>query len=163
MEENDKSTPLYRMILNRVLKDLRGYGVPLLVVTVFYLLMHIFFHAFCPMVVLTGYPCPGCGLTRSLLFFLAGQWERSFYIHPMGFVVVLFFAYCAWFRYVRGQKIPGVRWILILLVLTAVILFLIRMKLYFPNRPPYTYTPGSLLEKIMEKYNAIAPKLYSTL
>lgn len=32
----------------------------------------------------TGYDCPGCGLTRSLLSFFAGDVGLSFYFHPLG-------------------------------------------------------------------------------
>lgn len=152
MEENSKSRHLLGKIAYRIRKDMRSYGAALAAVVVFYFLMHILFRAFCPMVVLTGFPCPGCGLTRSILFFLTGQWERSFYIHPLGGIVVCFFGYCAWFRYIKGRKIPGCNWILVFLAGTAVILFLIRMRLYFPNRPPYTYTSGNFLEKIIPGY-----------
>lgn len=152
MEENSKSEQLLGKIAERIQRDIRSYGAALLVVVVFYFLMHVLFQAFCPMVVLTGFPCPGCGLTRSVLFFLTGQWERSFYIHPMGGIVLFFLCYCAWFRYIKGKKIPGLNWILAFLVGTAVVLFLIRMRLYFPNRPPYTYTSGNLLEKIIPGY-----------
>ncbi len=152
MEASSGSGHLWKEIANRIRKDMRSYGVALFVVAVFYFLMHILFEAFCPMVVLTGFPCPGCGLTRSILFFLTGQWERSFYIHPMGGIVICFLCYCAWFRYIKGRKIPGLNWILAVLVGAAVLLFLLRMRLYFPNRPPYTYTSGNLLEKMIPGY-----------
>ena len=82
----------------RILKDLRKYGIAAAAVLLLYFLMHAVFNAFCPLVVLTGFPCPGCGLTRSVLFFVTGQWNRSFSVHPLGGAVVVFVLYCAWFR-----------------------------------------------------------------
>lgn len=125
--------------------DIRNYGIAILVVLGFYVCMHALFQAFCPMVLLTGFPCPGCGLTRSILFFLTGQWERSFYLQPLGGGVALFLLYCAWFRYVRGKRVPAFMQILVGFVAAAVILYLIRMYFYFPNRPPYTYKTENLL------------------
>lgn len=39
----------------------------------------------------TGFPCPGCGLTRSVTSFLHGYFTQSFGYHPLGFVVALGF------------------------------------------------------------------------
>lgn len=135
----------------RIGRDFRKYGIAIFTVLVLYGVMHALFRAFCPMVLLTGFPCPGCGLTRSVLFFLTGQWGRSFHLQPLGGGVILFLLYCAWFRYVRGRKAPAFSWILGGLVAAAVLIYLIRMYLYFPNRPPYTYRTGNLLEWIWGK------------
>ena len=136
----------------RILIDLRKYGIAAAAVLLLYFLMHAVFNAFCPLVVLTGFPCPGCGLTRSVLFFVTGQWNRSFSVHPLGGAVVVFVLYCAWFRYVRGKKVPGFAGILAVLTAAAVVLYAVRMHLYFPVRPPYTYNHGNLLEKLVPRY-----------
>lgn len=33
---------------------------------------------------MTGWPCPGCGLTRSCVCFAHGRWAESFVFHPLG-------------------------------------------------------------------------------
>lgn len=142
-------------MLKRIWKDIRSFWIAILAVIIFYIFMHIVFDAFCPSLVLTGLPCPGCGMTRSIIFFLTGQWERSFYVHPLGWVVVLFALYCGCFRYIKGKKVPGVKWIVVCLIVAALVLFLIRMILYFPDRPPYTYNYGNLIEKIIPNYRKI--------
>ncbi|BCS34274.1 membrane protein [Luteitalea sp. TBR-22] len=40
----------------------------------------------CPYLTLTGYACPGCGLTRSLHFLLHGDLARAFSFNPWGLV-----------------------------------------------------------------------------
>ncbi len=35
---------------------------------------------------LTGRPCPGCGLTRSVTAVLHGQWRLAWHLHPFGFL-----------------------------------------------------------------------------
>lgn len=142
-------------MFKRIWKDIRNYWIAILAVILFYLLMHMIFDAFCPSVVIAGLPCPGCGLTRSVLFFVTGQWERSFYVHPLGWALVLLALYCGFFRYVRGKRVPGVKWILAGFLIAAVVLFVIRMGLYFPGRPPYTYNSGNLLEKLLPGYREL--------
>lgn len=38
---------------------------------------------------LLGQPCPGCGLTRSVVTFLHGDYTRAFLYHPLGPLVLL--------------------------------------------------------------------------
>ncbi len=38
----------------------------------------------CPFKMLTGFPCPGCGITKSLVFLYAGNWKASFQFHLFG-------------------------------------------------------------------------------
>lgn len=57
-------------------KDKIGIGIVL-----FLLIFLIDYH--CPFLSITGIPCPGCGMTRSLLAFLKGDLYSSFQYHPM--------------------------------------------------------------------------------
>jgi hypothetical protein len=45
--------------------------------------------AFCPFKMLTGLPCPGCGLTRSAVAFLHGDLSTSAFFHPLGAPMVI--------------------------------------------------------------------------
>ena len=38
----------------------------------------------CPFKMLTGFPCPGCGITKSLVFLYAGDFVKSIYYHLFG-------------------------------------------------------------------------------
>ena len=44
----------------------------------------------CPFKMLTGFPCPGCGITKSIIFFYEGNFMKSIEYHILGPVVVLF-------------------------------------------------------------------------
>jgi hypothetical protein len=44
--------------------------------------------SFCPFKVLTGLPCPGCGMTRSVVTLLHGDLGMSVYYHPLGIALV---------------------------------------------------------------------------
>ena len=43
----------------------------------------------CPVRLLTGYPCPGCGGTRALGAICLGQFERAWSFNPITFLVCL--------------------------------------------------------------------------
>jgi uncharacterized membrane protein YqjE len=50
--------------------------------------------SFCPFKMLTGLPCPGCGMVKSMVSLYRGEWIESLEFHLFGPVLVLFFA-CA--------------------------------------------------------------------
>ncbi len=40
--------------------------------------------SFCPFFLLTGLPCPGCGLTRAFVCLGHGRWGEAWHWHPLG-------------------------------------------------------------------------------
>lgn len=44
----------------------------------------------CPLKMLTGFPCPGCGITKSLVYFYEGNIWKSLTFHIFGPFVILF-------------------------------------------------------------------------
>ena len=44
----------------------------------------------CPLKMLSGFPCPGCGITKSLVYFYEGDLQKSLYYHILGPFVVAF-------------------------------------------------------------------------
>ena len=44
----------------------------------------------CPFKMLTGFPCPGCGITKSIIFLYEGNISKSLYYHLFGPFVVVF-------------------------------------------------------------------------
>ena len=44
----------------------------------------------CPFKMLTGFPCPGCGITKSLVYCYQGDLYKSLYYHILGPFVILF-------------------------------------------------------------------------
>ncbi len=44
----------------------------------------------CPFKMITGFPCPGCGITKSLIFLYEGNFPKSIYYHLLGPFTFLF-------------------------------------------------------------------------
>lgn len=44
----------------------------------------------CPLKMLSGFPCPSCGITKSLVYFYEGDLQKSLYYHILGPLVIAF-------------------------------------------------------------------------
>ena len=77
----------------RIITDVKGYGVAVAAVLLYAVAVNLIFHAFCPLVILSGFPCPGCGVSRATLCFMTGRWQSAWQMNPVIFPIVLFAAY----------------------------------------------------------------------
>lgn len=132
-------------IVKRIAKDIKGGTATAAAFLVYYLAVHLIFRAFCPLLILTGLPCPGCGLTRAALSLLKGQAARAAYHNPSIFLLLIFILYCSYFRYIKGTPVRGIRAALGILVFGMLAVYGIRMYLYFPGQAPYVYQGDNLL------------------
>ncbi len=148
-----------KKIGKRIWADVQNYWMAGVAIVIYTLLVHVAFRAFCPMVIVTGLPCPGCGITRSLCYLLTGQVAESIHMHPMGIVVACFFLYVAWNRYIIGRNPKKIMLLITVLAILLLITYLVRMYLYFPNRAPYVYKEGNVLSTIFPFYQEIIHEL----
>ena len=146
---------------NRIKKDIRQYGPAIFMVVILYFLAHGLFGAFCPSLLITGFPCPGCGMTRAVLYLLRGQFQRSWALNPAAVFWVIWALLFAWNRYIKGKKskiLSRAFWGILLFMLAA---YAVRMKLYFPNKPPYVYARDNLFAAVLPGYDKIVKYLIS--
>ena len=75
------------------------YGIIAAVITLLVPLFLMFFNhdnhletdqSLCPFKMLTGFPCPGCGITKSLVYCYEGDLLKSLYYHILGPFVIVF-------------------------------------------------------------------------
>lgn len=137
----------------RIVADLKEYRFAIAGLLVYSMITRLIFHAFCPMVIVTGLPCPGCGLNRAVLFLLRGEFARSFALHPLA---ALWLALIFWFlagRYVAGRRVSrGFMVCLGIVAAATLVLYGYRMLWLFPDYPPASYTGGSLCERLFPEY-----------
>lgn len=144
-----------RKIVDRIRQDIKNLWPVAAVVAVYTVLVNLIFHAFCPMLIVTGLPCPGCGMTRSLFFLATGRVGQSLWIHPMGVPITVLIFYFLWNRYVLGRNAKGMKVLVIAAIVLLVILYIWRMRLYFPDRIPYVYEEDNILAKTLPFYEQI--------
>lgn len=138
-----------RAVYGRMRRDVSDYKKPILLFILYYIAVKQIFRAFCPLVIMTGLPCPACGMTRAFLFLFTGQFARSWNVHPMAVFWLLFAVYCIAARYFLGKKAAGFQTIVTLLLLATLALYVYRMVTIFPNRPPMSYTRNNMLAKLI--------------
>ena len=141
-----------RKSAERLSADLWEYRYALIGLALYYLFTKLLGMPFWPMRSITGFPCAGCGLTRAFLYLAGGKAMEAARMNPMAFPVLAFILYCAWYRYGKGTGIPILWPLLGVLVAGMLLFYAVRMYQHFPDRTPYVYTQGSLLEKRLPWY-----------
>ncbi len=144
-----------RQIWERLERDLRAYRYAVAGLVVYFAVTRLVFGAFCPMVIMTGLPCPGCGLNRAVWFLLTGQFARSFSMHPLAICWLTLLIWFAGNRYVAGKRMSGGMLLALAGVCAATLcLYGYRMVTLFPHRPPMSYTGRNLSERLIPGYRA---------
>lgn len=136
----------------RVIADIKKFWPIPVIVLLMYLVLHKLEGAFCPSVIIFGLPCPGCGITRAVLYVLKGQFAEAFYINPSVYLWILFILYIIVVRYILGKKVKYVTTIAAVIAIVMVIRFAYGMYMYYPTRPPFAYTGGNVMEDIIPGY-----------
>ena len=69
-------------IKERIQKDLKQYKKAVILTGT----MQILFQTVCPMRILFGIPCPGCGLTHAGWYVITFQWKKAWQWNPTIFL-----------------------------------------------------------------------------
>ncbi len=147
-------------IWRRIWQDARDYWPGLFVAAGLYFLFHFLFGAFCPSVLLTGFPCPGCGMTRAMIYFVKGQFLRSFALNPSAGLWLVWFICFFYERYVRGRRPHWIFWAAALMMVLMIIVYIYRMSALFPNKPPYVYRKDNFLAKWLPGYEQVVKRIF---
>ena len=141
-----------KRIFGRLISAIRKNRVVILIVGVYLAVLKLFTNQICPFVILTGFPCPGCGLTRAGILFLKGEFKEAFRMNPVFYPLLaaaVVFCIC---RYVMGKEVKFLQKYLILIGIFAVGVYIYRMTEYFPDREPMVYNYRSILGKYLFLY-----------
>ena len=139
-------------IWNRIWFDIRHYAWIVAVIVFYYLLVRTIWGAYCPLLIVTGFPCAGCGLTRATLYALHGEFARSFFLNPMAIPIILCVLYAGICRYIIGCRVKGGKALIVLGVFVLIGIYIIRMYLFFPNRVPYVYSTHNVCATYVPHY-----------
>ena len=103
----------------------------------------------CPIKAVTGFPCPGCGLTRGCLALLRLDFAGAFHWHPLSFLVpAAFLIYIfrdSWKPLGFFTKAP----VLVTAAVLMLAVYIWRMKTLFPYVAPMNFQMKSLFGKFV--------------
>lgn len=124
----------------------------IVLILILYLGYFYFFHhdeSNCLVKLSIGIPCPGCGMTRAIGYLLVFDFSTAFHFHPLVFllpIVLIIFLYqeTKYFNKIANSK---AFWVSILLLF--IIVYAIRMSLYFPNIEPMDYYHENLINRLL--------------
>jgi len=108
-------------------------------------------HSFCIFKLIFGFPCPGCGMTRALVCVFRLDLKRAFAFHPLWFVVLVIFILfiLKLFKVKTIQKIFANQKFILTVVSLFIIVYLVRMFIYFPDTEPMTFNRQAILVKVI--------------
>ncbi len=143
-----------KKIFNRIYQDINLNKLPFIMLSVLLISLHLIFHHICPIVILTGFPCPGCGLTRAFLLFLTFHPVEAFSYNPAYplwmLLILVFFVK----RYIFGKKISSFFSLFSLaVVILTIAIYIFRMSHFFPSHDPMIYFDENIMARIHPEYN----------
>lgn len=142
-------------IISKIAKDIKSARVGVLAFVLYMLLMMLLFHEVCPMLIVTGLPCPGCGLTRAGVLLLLGYTKEAFDMHPFIYVWFAFFLYFLYNRYIKRKPMKYGMQIVGVIIVLMLLFYVYRMIVYFPNVEPMTWSkhrPMIPVQRYLQKW-----------
>lgn len=129
-------------------RDWNSYKTGLIAAAAIVALVSLLGHGLCPSRELLGLPCPGCGLTRSVLMILQGRFAESWQLQPFGYAWLVFAGVFILDRYVFETRQKLWVGLLAAICIGMVALYAYRMATLFPHTPPMTYYEENLLRRL---------------
>lgn len=131
-------------------------------VVIYFITFNALFGYSCLFMAILGIPCISCGMTRAAVLFLTGNFKGSFFMHPL-FVFVALFVLAYGVLKLRaafpelfgrfGAKPISANILfkpLIVLVIIGVVVYIIRMIVFFPHTAPMVYNERALVNLILK-------------
>lgn len=137
-----------QVVLERIWKDIKSLRIAILALLLYNVIARSVFHAFCPQLILTGFPCAGCGMTRAVFYILTGQFMRGMRLNPAAPFWIVFLVWFFINRYLRGIHSKNTTLWLSLVCAITLGIYLFRMFYFFPSDPPLIYYKDNIMRRI---------------
>lgn len=136
--------------MKKLLDDIKSARWAIILIIAYFAFFKNYIYTICPVVLLTGYPCPGCGMTRAMFGVLRldfiGAWKMHPFIYPIGILVIMF----AVSRYImNGKYMKLVKCFLVIIAVGMVIFYIYRMITLFPETTPMVYYYGNYYNRLL--------------
>lgn len=133
--------------------DVKKVSVLMVVFFAYLFVGRHFLYSLCPMVMITGFPCPGCGMTRAMFAFLRGDFVAAWKLHPFLYVLIFYVVCLGIRRYVLLKECKRYGSYLLWIFAAMFLFYIYRMIRYFPGNPPMSYYYGSWIFRIWNQFH----------
>lgn len=132
--------------MKRLKSDLWDNRIAIVVIAIYLSVTQIVFNEVCPLKLLFGIPCPGCGLTRGCISVFTLHWRQSLAYNPVSILWIAAIVYLIIRRYFAGAGEAALyNYVLLaVLVLITFSVYIYRMKTIYPGAEPMTYYEDNL-------------------
>lgn len=138
-----------KTVLGRIWKDIKDFRVAILFFAIYSVTVRKLFHAFCPQLIVTGFPCAGCGMTRAMFYIMTGQFARGVRLNPAALLWIAFLLWFFWNRYIYGTYRKSTKLWLGLVCAVTLAIYIYRMVNCFPSSPPMVYYRNNILRRLL--------------
>lgn len=76
-------------------------------------------------------------------------------MNPMVFPIMAAAVYFGWNRYMLGRPAKGIKTVMAVVLGLMIIVYGVRMFMYYPNRVPYIYTEDNMLAHFYSLYRQV--------
>lgn len=140
-----------RKAFHLLCKDIWMLRYVIFVLITYVLIGKYFLYSICPVVLFTGFPCPGCGMTRAVFAVLRGNFRLAWKLHPFVYVLGGYALVFAVQRYLLQKEVKSMIKYLLIIAAAMVVFYLYRMIRFFPEDAPMNYYYGNVLYRIIMK------------
>ena len=135
--------------MKNLLKDIKSARWAIILIIAYFAFLKNYLYTICPGTGLTGYPCPGCGMTRAMFCVLRFDFIGALKMHPFIYPIgILFLMFCICRYILNGKYMNYVKWFMIIIAIGMVIYYIYRMIVLYPEIPPMTYYNGNFLRRL---------------
>ena len=164
--KNTKENTLYiikkklKEILLRIWQDVKQYWIAVILFTLLNICVRKLFHVFCPMLIITGIPCAGCGMTRAVYYILTGRFKRGMALNPSSPLWIIWIFIFIFRRYIMGNKWKHVYGYLAAVAAITIIIYMVRIITEFPGDPPMVYYRNNILSRFIPFYKELLQRIF---
>ncbi len=101
----------------------------------------------------TGFPCPSCGITRAYLALFKADFSMAFFMHPLFWILPIILILYIIKPNFFSNKSKQCRFLLTLVIALFLVVYIIRMILFFPHTEPMNYNHDAYVNLLFEKIN----------